>query len=252
MLADQGCGWNRRGGTAPLVVGLALLGLGCNVPPSAGSCQTQTCANGAAGTYQACEKVNGNVDYNLAGQMCTCFPGKDNQNQCLFCAQIVAGYCGSIPTIGVNGAAGASNCVATFSGGFTGMAPSCAVTIMYAPSAGLSSVTVKGSRIPGTPFGWGADLVLDGVPAAGMFDQAQGMTANAWLSGDTGVTPSWGADINAGSSTGDAALEIADTGPGVHVDGQTFYESAHGTWTGRLVDMSSQSPQPDVALTVTF
>jgi len=242
VLTDPRGAGNRRGRTAPLVVGLVLLGLSCGGSPS-GTCQARTCANAAAGTYQICSQANGNVDYSVGGELCTCLPG--NANQCLLCAQILAGYCGSAPT-------GASSCAATFSGAFNGTAPSCAVTIMYAPAAGVSSVTAKGVPLAGTPYTWGANFVLDGVPEAGTFDQTQAVEAIAVLTGDSGLLPDWVATINSGQPTGDATLEIASTGPAVDVDGQTFYGPAHGTWTGKLGDQNSQTAQPDVELTVAF
>ncbi len=253
MLRDPGGGGNWRG-TAPLAVGLALLAQSCSesslTTSSAVMCQMRTCANAAAGTYQTCSQPNGNVDYNTGEELCTCPPG--NANQCLACAQIVAGYCGSAVTAESSDAGGAS-CAATFSGPVSGMAPSCAFTIMYAPLAGVSSVSVKGDAITATPYYWGIDLVLNGVLAVGTFDQTQGVQASAYLDDESlGMLPNWAASINFGQPTGDATLELTSLGPAIDVDGQTFYQSAHGTWTGRLVYERLQSPQPDVALTITF
>ena len=124
---------------------------------------------------------------------------------------------------------------------------------MYAPLAGVSSVSVNGGAITATPYYWGVDLVLKGVLAAGTFDQTQGVQASAYLYDESlGMLPNWAASINSGQPTGDATLEITSLGPAIDVDGQTFYQSAHGTWTGRLVYERLQSPQPDVALTITF
>ena len=253
MLREPGGGGNRRG-TAPLLVGLALLAQSCGASPLATSapamCQTQTCANVAAGTYQTCSQPNGNVDYNTGEELCTCPPG--NANQCLVCAQIVAGHCGSAVTAEPSDA-GSASCAATFSGAVSGIAPSCAFTIMYAPLAGVSSVSFKGGAITATPYYWGVDLVLNGVLAVGTFDQTQGVLASAYLDDESlGMLPNWAATINSGQPTGDATLEITSLGPAVDVDGQTFYQSAHGTWIGRLVYERLPPAQPDVALTIAF
>jgi hypothetical protein len=64
--------------------------------------------------------------------------------------------------------------------------------------------------------------------------------------------PDWGATFVSGQPIGDATVEITSMGPAVDVDGQTFFEPSHGTWSGTLVDQNSQTAQPDVALTVTF
>jgi hypothetical protein len=254
MLTDPEGGGIRRG-TALLVVGLALLAQSCDgaslsSPAASPTCQTQTCANAAAGTSQTCSQPNGNVDYNTGNELCTCPPG--NANQCLLCAQIVAGHCGSALTAEPSDA-GAGSCVATFSGAVSAMAPSCAFTIMYAPLAGVSSVDVKGGAITATPYYWGVDLVLNGPLAVGTFDQTQGVLAGAYVDDESlGMLPNWEASINSGQPTGDATLEITSLGPAVDVDGQTFYQSAHGTWTGRLIYERPQTSQPDVALTITF
>jgi hypothetical protein len=251
MSTDPGGGGNRRD-TALLVVGLALLAQSCggsslSSPPT---CQQQTCANAAAGTYQTCAQPNGNVDYDTGDELCTCPPG--NANQCLLCAQIVAGHCSSVLTAEPSDA-GADTCVATFSGAVSAMAPSCAFTIMYAPLAGVSAVGVKGGAITATPYDWGVDLVLNGPLAVGTFDQTQDVLASAYLEDESlGMLPNWEASINSGQPMGDATLEITSLGPAVDVDGQTFYQSAHGTWTGRLVYERPLSVQPDVALTITF
>ena len=253
MLWAPGSGGNWRG-TAPLVVGLALLAQSCGgsslTTSSPATCRTQTCANAAAGTYQTCSQPNGNVDYNTGQELCTCPPG--NANQCLLCAQIVAGYCGSAVTA-EPGDAGSASCAATFSGPVSGMAPSCTFTIMYAPLAGVSLLSVQGGPITATPYYWGVELVLNGVLAVGTFDQTQGVRASAYLEDESlGMLPNWAATINSGQPTGDATLEITSLGPAIDVDGQTFYQSAHGTWTGRLVYERLQPAQPDVALTITF
>ncbi len=252
MLTDPGDGGNRRGRTALLAAGLALLGLSCGGSSlsSSATCQEQTCANPAAGTYQTCTQANGNVDYNVGEELCTCPPG--NATQCLLCAQILAGHCGSVLTAEPSDA-GSGSCAATFSGAVSAMAPSCAFTIMYAPLAGVSSVSVKGGPVTATPYYWGVDLALNGVLAVGSFDQTQGVLAGAFVDDESlGMLPNWEASINSGQPTGDATLEITSLGPAVDVDGQTFYQSAHGTWTGRLVYARLQPTQPDVALTVTF
>ncbi len=253
MSTEPGGGGNRRD-TALLVIGLALLAQSCGgsslTTPSSATCQTQTCANAAAGTYQTCWPPSGNVDYDTGDELCTCQPG--DANQCLACAQIVAGHCGSALTAEPSDA-GVGSCAATFSGAVSAMAPSCAFTIMYAPLAGVSSVSVKGGAITATPYYWGVDLVLDGPLAVGTFDQTQGVQASAYVDDESvGMLPNWAASINSGPPIGDATLEITSLGPAVDVDGQTFYQSAHGTWTGRLVYERPQSAQPDVALTITF
>jgi hypothetical protein len=260
---DRSCAYNRgvptdpRGGgngrgAARRVVGLALLALSCGGSSlsSSATCQKLMCANAAAGTYQACSQPNGNIDYDTGEELCTCPPG--NPNQCLLCAQILAGYCGSALTAEPSDA-GSGSCTATFSGAVSGMAPWCAVTIMYAPLAGVSSVSAKGGSITTTPYYWGVDFVLNGVLALGTFDQTQGVQASAYLDDESpGMLPNWAATINSGPPIGDATLEITSLGPAVDVDGQTFYQSAHGTWTGKLVYERPQPAQPDVALTITF
>ena len=89
--------------------------------------------------------------------------------------------------------------------------------------------------------------------AAGTFQQTQGIEGSIFVTDDSSMLPNWEATINSGAPLGDATLQITTMGPGVQADGQTFYQTAQGTWTASLVDMRSQTaPQPNVTATITF
>lgn len=249
MFVDHrdGDGWVRR--VVPVVVGLAMLSMSCG--ESSCRTQSQTCANAAAGTYQTCLHADGTVDYTAGGELCTCPPG--NPQQCLLCAEIVIGYCRS-DSAGGFADAGSDSCAATFSGAFSGTSSSCVLSILYAPSADATSVRVRSGPITGTEYVWGAEFVVRGAPAAGTFQQTQGIEGSIFVTdGNSYMLSNWEATINSGSPIGDATLQMSSVGPGVQTDGQIFYQAAHGTWTARLVDQRSQTaPQPDVNVTITF
>jgi hypothetical protein len=237
-----------------LLVGLTLASASCGQSSlsTAPTCQqqTQSCTDTAAGSYQTCLHADGTVDYNTGAELCTCAPGYPLQ--CLLCAEIVTGYCRSDPAGGFSDA-GSSNCAATFSGAFSGTSSSCVPSIFYAPSADVTSVRVKFAAITGTPYTWGAEFVAPGAMAAGTFQQTQGIEGSIFVTDDSAMLPNWEATINSGAPLGDATLQITTMGPGVQADGQTFYQTAQGTWTASLVDMRSQTaPQPNVTATITF
>ena len=250
----QGDGDRRAGRLTIALLGLTIVFTGCGEsslsPPVTCHSQSQTCANAAAGTYQTCSHPDGTVDYNTGTELCTCAPGYPLQ--CLTCAEIVTGYCRSDPAGGFTDAA-SNSCAATFSGAFSGTSSSCVLSVLYAPSADVTSVRVRSAAITGTPYIWGAEFVAPGAVAAGTFQQTQGLEGLIFVTDDSAMLPNWQATINSGTPQGDATLQITSMGPGAQTDGQIFYQAAQGLWTASLVNLRSQTaPQPGVTVTITF
>jgi len=240
---------------APLVIVLTLASAAasCGSSPTV-ECQTNGCGTGNSKPYQACSHTNGDRSYSFGGQSCDC-PHADNA-QCQDCTQQLVAYCDGTPTGagGMGGGGGGAACTATFAGAFSGTYSPCAVTVTYTPSGGVTDVATAGNTIPGTSYTWTVmSFVLSGMPATGTFTQTQSFGASNEITQLGGSNPPvWEAGYGSGTTFGSATLTITSLGPSTDVNGQTLYQSPHGTWTGTLVDQNPQTAKPDVMETITF
>jgi hypothetical protein len=155
---------------------------------------------------------------------------------------------------GGGGGGGSATCTATFSGGITGTYSPCAVTITYTPSNNGTTIATAGNAIPSTPYTFsGFSIELSGMPATGTFDQTMSMGASASIEQQGNAsTPVWEAGYGQGNTYGTASVTITSLGPSMDVNGNTLYQSPHGTWTGTLADQNPMTHMPDVTETVTF
>jgi hypothetical protein len=143
-------------------------------------------------------------------------------------------------------------CSASITGGVTA-ASTCALTAVYAASAGNTSVAFSG-KLTGTSDVWdGISFIVPGRPANGSYDLSKLMSVSGDLgdpSGDDTWILSGGTDV-AGGSTGTFSFGVSAASVAASESVGDIYD-LHGSASARLKYTGSKSGQADVIITLAY